>query len=182
MDITVEAIEALRVPDAFAPVVGFRRFGIPWPSGNENSYELVQKGHRWAPSGSTEAECRRMGAASCEKKMVPDQSCGCGLHAWLEVQEALRYYELTTMRGWVLASVIGWGRVLFDEDFWRSEQAQVVAFADPWDTHWDKPEIVRERTGAWLARVADNYDVPIIPLEELREYTLMYGEEYVEHG
>ncbi len=86
------------------------------------------------------------------------------------------------MRGWVLASVIGWGRVLFDEDFWRSEQAQVVAFADPWDTHWNKPEIVRERTGAWLARVADNYNVPIIPLEELRECTLIYGEEYVEHG
>ena len=42
MDITVEAIEALRVPDAFAPVVGFRRFGIPWPSGNGKSYELVQ--------------------------------------------------------------------------------------------------------------------------------------------
>ena len=30
MDITVEAIEALRVPDGFTPVVGFRRFGIPW--------------------------------------------------------------------------------------------------------------------------------------------------------
>jgi hypothetical protein len=29
MDITVEAIEALRVPDGFTPVVGFRRFGIP---------------------------------------------------------------------------------------------------------------------------------------------------------
>jgi hypothetical protein len=182
MDITVEAIEALRVPDAFAPVVGFRRFGIPWPSGNEKSYELVQKGHRWAPSGPTKAECRRMGTGPCGEKVVPDQSCGCGLHAWLEVQEALRYYELTTMRGWVLASVIGWGRVLFDEDFWRSEQAQVVAFADPWDTHSYKPEIVRERTGAWLARVAHNYGVPIIPLEELREYTLMYGEEYVEHG
>ena len=122
------------------------------------------------------------GHGALRKKVVPDQSCGCGLHAWLEVQEALRYYELTTMRGWVLASVIGWGRVLFDEDFWRSEQAQVVAFADPWDTHWNKPEIVRERTGAWLARVADNYNVPIIPLEELRECTLVYGEEYVEHG
>ncbi len=76
MDITVEAIEALRVPDAFAPVVGFRRFGIPWPSGNENSYELVQKGHRWAPSGSTEAECRRMGTAPCEKD-------GTGSELWL---------------------------------------------------------------------------------------------------
>ena len=185
MDITVEAIEALRVPDAFAPVVGYRRFGIPWPSRKEEeNHCLVQQGHRWAYIGPTVAECRRLGnTGPCGEKVPPTQSCGCGLHAWLDVEEALRYYELTTQRGWVLASVIGWGRVLFDEDFWRSERAQVVAFADPWDTHADKPEIVRERTGAWLARVADNYGVPILPLEELREYTLMYGEEYVEeHG
>jgi hypothetical protein len=113
---------------------------------------------------------------------VPAQSCGCGLYAWLDVEEALHYYELTTMMGWVLASVIGWGRVLFDEDFWRAEQAQVVAFADPRDTHSDKSEIVQERTGAWLERVADNYEVPILPLEQLREYTLSYGEEYLENG
>ncbi len=101
----------------------------------------------------------------------------------MDVEEALRYYELTTMRGWVLASVIGWGRVLFDEDFWRAEKALVVAFVDPKDTHADKLEIVRERTARWLERVAENYDVPILPLQELMEYTLNYGEEYVEqHG
>ena len=178
MDIAVEAIEALRVPDAFAPVVGFRRFGIPWPSGNGNSYLLVQKGHLWAPSGPTVAECRRLGTGPCGEKVVPDQSCGCGLHAWLEVEEALRYYELTTTRGWVMASVVGWGRVLFDEDFWRAQMAQVVAFADPWDTHSDKPEIVQEKTGRWLDRAAANYSVPVLPLEELQGHTLMYGEEY----
>jgi hypothetical protein len=43
MDITVEAIEALRVPDGFTPVVGFRRFGIPWPP-REPEHYLVQKG------------------------------------------------------------------------------------------------------------------------------------------
>ena len=43
MDITVEAIEALRVPDGFTPVVGFRRFGIPWPPRGPEHY-LVQKG------------------------------------------------------------------------------------------------------------------------------------------
>ena len=75
------------------------------------------------------------------------------------------------------------GTVFFDEDFWRSEQAQVVAFADPWDTHADKPEIVREKTARWLERTAENYGVPILSLEDLREYALIYGEEYVEeHG
>jgi len=43
---------------------------------------------------------------------------------------ALGYFEIDTPKGWVLASVIGWGRVLFDEDFWQAEMAQVVAFAD----------------------------------------------------
>jgi hypothetical protein len=40
----------------------------------------------------------------------------------MEVEEALRYYELTTIRGWVLASVMGWGRVLITrhrEDVFR---------------------------------------------------------------
>ena len=46
---------------------------------------------------------------------------------------ALGYSEIDTPKGWVLASVIGWGRILFEEDFWRAEMAHVVAFADPRD-------------------------------------------------
>jgi hypothetical protein len=182
MDNTIEAVEALIVPDGFTPVTGFRRFGIPWPPTNSNEYSLVQKGHRWLPGEPTVAECRRPGAGPCGA-VVPTQDCGCGLYAWLDIEEALHYYELTTMMGWVLASVIGWGRVLFDEDFWRAEMSQVVAFADPRDTHSHKPEIVQKRAATWLEKVAENYDVPILPLDELREYTLDYGEEYVEdHG
>ena len=181
MNITMKEIETLRVPDAFTPVVGFRRFGIPWPPRKDSHY-LVQKGHRWTPKAPTVAQCRRPGSSGPCGHAVPAQSCGCGLHAWLDVEEALRYYRLDTLSGWVLASVIGWGRVLFDEDFWRAEQAQVVAFADPRQTHSDQPEIVQRRIGAWLERVADTYEVPIVPLEELREYTLIYGEEYVENG
>src|SRR5215208_5334093 len=63
MDITVEAIEALRVPDGFTPVVGFRRFGIPWPPRGPEHY-LVQKGHRWMPQEPTMAECRRAGSSA----------------------------------------------------------------------------------------------------------------------
>ncbi len=81
-----------------------------------------------------------------------------------------------------MASVIGWGRVFFDEDFWRAEKAEVIAFADPTDTHANKPDIVQKRAGRWLARTASNYGAPILSLEELREYTLIYGEEYTENG
>ena len=177
----IEEIETLRVPDAFAPVVGFRRFTIPWPPRREYRY-LVQRGHYWTPGAPTVAECRRL-TGTAYANAVPDQSCGCGLYAWMEVEEALGYHHLSPLGGgWVLASVIGWGRVLFDEDFWRAEMAQVIAFADPRDTHFDQPRIVLERTGAWLERVAANYESPILPLEELSEHTLMYGEEYVEHG
>jgi hypothetical protein len=38
MEITIQEIEDLRVPDAFTPVVGYRRFGIPWPPRKENAY------------------------------------------------------------------------------------------------------------------------------------------------
>jgi hypothetical protein len=180
LPLSIEEIENLKVPDAFAPVVGYRRFVIPWPYPDENHY-LVQKGQYWVPQEPTVAHCRRPGSAGPCEHAVPAQSCGCGLHAWLDIEEALRYY-MTTMAGWVLASVIGWGRVLFDEDFWRAEQAQVVAFADPKDTHYGKLQIVQRSTGAWLERTAAIYKVPILSLEELQEYTLMYGEEYIEHG
>jgi hypothetical protein len=177
MGITTEEIEGLRVPDAFAPVVGFRHFGLPWLHVNPR-YSLVQRGHRWMPKAPTVAECRRLGGTVCGHA-VPNQSCGCGLYACLDVGGALSYSEIDTPKGWVLASVIGWGRVLFDEDFWRAEKAQVVAFADPRDV---QPKMLQKGTGAWLERVAANYEVPILPLAELREHALMYGEEYEENG
>jgi hypothetical protein len=178
MGITTEEIESLRVPDAFAPVVGFRRFGVPWLDLKPRHY-LVQRGQRWTPKAPTVAECRRLLEGTVCDHAVPAQGCGCGLYAWLDVGGALGYSEIDTPKGWVLASVIGWGRVLFDEDFWRAEQAQVVAFADPRDV---QPKMLQKGTETWLERVAANYEVPILPLGELREHALMYGEEYVENG
>lgn len=173
--------ETLQAPDAITPVIGFRRFGIPWPAAGSGNNYLEQRGHRWVPKAPTIAECRRPGPTGCGG-MPPVHACECGLYAWLSFEKALHYYEITTLMGWVLASVIGWGHVFFDEDFWRAEKAQVIAFANPKDTHSDKPDIVQERTGTWLTRVVAEYGVPILPLEELREYTMIYGEEYVEGG
>ncbi|MGI8538236.1 MAG: hypothetical protein ACR2N0_00415 [Rubrobacteraceae bacterium] len=178
--ITMDEIEGLRVPDGFTPVVGFRRFGIPHPLSGAGHDCLVQLGHRWTPQAPTIAKCRRM-PISCGDR-APTQYCSCGLHAWLGIEEALEYRELTTSLGWVMASVIGWGRVFFDEDFWRAEMAQVIAFADPRDTHSNRPEVVQEAVGEWVAKVAVDYGAPVLPLDELREYTLMYGEEYEESG
>jgi hypothetical protein len=176
MDITIEEIEDLRVPDAFTPVVGFRRFSVPWLHLKPDHY-LVQRGHLWTPKAPTVARCTRPGGTVCGHP-VPAQECGCGLYACVDIGGALDYSEIDTPKGWVLASVIGWGRVLFDEDFWRAQQAQVVAFADPRDV---QPKTWQKGTGAWLERVAANYEVPILPLGELREHALIYGEEYVEN-
>jgi hypothetical protein len=177
MTIAMQEFEGLRVPDAFTPVVGFRRFSVPWLHFEPYDY-LVQRGHRWTPKAPTVARCTGLGGTVCGHA-VPAQECGCCLYAWLEVGGALGYSEIDTPNGWVLASVIGWGRVLFDEDFWRAEQAQVMAFADPTDV---RPKMLQKGTGAWLERVAANYEVPILPLGELRGHALMYGEEYVEGG
>lgn len=180
--VRAEEIENTRVPDAFTPVVGFRRFGIPWPPTCKHNDYLIQRGHRWTAAGPTVAECKAPGPSPHCSRSTPSQECACGLYAWMSLEEALGYHEITTLMGWVLASVVGWGRVFFDEDFWRAERAQLVAFADPEHTHADKPKIVRERSGRWLGRVATNYGVPILPLHGLRDYTLMYGEEYVPNG
>jgi hypothetical protein len=52
MDVArAEEVENIRVPDAFTPVVGFRRFGIPWPPTDKHDYYyLIQKEHRWTPA------------------------------------------------------------------------------------------------------------------------------------
>ena len=76
MDITVEAIEALRVPNVFTPVVGYKRFGILWPP-REAEHCLVQKGHRWEPKQvPTTAECRRPGSSTTRAHATPYQDCG----------------------------------------------------------------------------------------------------------
>jgi len=43
-------------------------------------------------------------------------------------------------------------------------------------------EDITEGGEAWLERGAANYEVPILPLGELREHTLMYGDEYMQNG
>lgn len=86
------------MPDVFTPVVGYKRFGIPWPP-REAEHCLGQKGHRWEPKQvPTTAECRRTGSSTTRAHATPYQGCGCGLHAFMEVEEALHYYDLTTMR------------------------------------------------------------------------------------
>lgn len=164
----------LNVPDAVAPVVGFRRFGIPWPPASKENDFLIQRGCRWEPRTHTVAECSRPRSMVCSGP-APTQDCDCGLYAWYSVEDTLAYYEGCTIMGWVMAAVIGWGRVFFDEDYWRAEKAQVVAFADPRDTHRNKPEIVGQRARAWLLRTATNYDVPILPLKELGVHASIYG-------
>src|SRR5215211_4306372 len=87
MDITVEAIEALRMPDGFTPVLGFRRFGIPWPPRGPEHY-LVQKGHRWMPQEPTVPECRRAGSsAHVRAHTAPYQ--GCGLRLLVDCLESM---------------------------------------------------------------------------------------------
>ena len=75
MNNTIEAVENIIVPDGFTPVIGFRRFGIPWPPSRKNEYCLVQRGHRWEPREPTVAECRRPGVGPCVE-VAPTQDCG----------------------------------------------------------------------------------------------------------
>lgn len=56
-------------------------------------------------------------------------------------------------------------------------------FAIPWPpASKENDRLVQERAYTWLQRVAIDYIVPIVPLNDLKAHTLEYGEEYVEVG
>ena len=101
----------------------------------------------------------------------------------MKLEDALEYPTAPAL----VAGVIGWGRVFFDECWWRAERARVVALAAP------DPEVIRaprsergpEISERWM-RVACAftegasrlYGVPVLGVEALEEYTLRFGEEY----
>ena len=62
---TVRELKDLRLPGGFTPVVGFRRFGIPWPPISRENDHLVQRGHLWTPRASTVAECKTPNTKNC---------------------------------------------------------------------------------------------------------------------
>lgn len=170
----------MSTPDSAFPAVGFRRFNLPWRFG-----DVIRHRERvWTPGGPTRATCAPRWAACGRNKaqrpgIAPQHDCCCGLYAFLEYEDAFGYSRLGPGSSVAIGAVIGWGRVFFDEDWWRAEMAQIVAFADPEDvgvlpgTH---PDAVRAIQVRRVGDVAETYNVPVLGLDDLTSYAAEFGE------
>lgn len=175
------------VPDTITPVLGARRFKIPLPyKYHEHPFRLV--GHRsttWNCNGSTMAECKAYEKSSYKKycgEKYPYQNCKCGLHMWYTLEEAAYgddAQNIRSMNGYVVAIAAGWGKVFFDNRWFRSEYAQVLCIVNPQDVyvpithfHYGHSSNRLEQICNWTSKTAEIYDIPILPKDEAIEYSM----------
>lgn len=176
------------VPDTITPVLGARRFKVPLPyKYHDHPYRL--SGHRsttWNHEGTTKAVCRAYEHSSysqyCQPDSCPHQSCKCGLHMWYTLDEAAYGEEarhIQSVSGYVVAIAAGWGKVFFDNRWFRSEFAQALCIVNPEDIYVPVSQYhagynhnldIIERVRGWAEKTSEIYNIPILPPDEALEY------------
>lgn len=146
-----------------APRVGFRRWRV---NGDgtlrpDSWYSL----DAWRYSGEMVAECRHNAYGQINTRgfvlaphEVPAWSCTCGLHAYHDAGSIPHAQE----RGLVAGAVRGWGRIIVHTRAFRAERMAIIGLVD---TPVARP-------------VAERYNVPVLPLPELRQYAAWFGALY----
>jgi hypothetical protein len=103
---------------------------------------------------------------------APRRDCSCGYYAFFtlkQLEQDINFvYHGRQPRYKVLGAVVGWGRILLCEDGWRSEYARPLALLAQ---DIDRGE---EFDRATLG-VAERYDIPILPRDEIEAYALWFG-------
>jgi hypothetical protein len=169
----------LSVPDSIIPLAGFRRWAVPYGEDTfgRPPYTLVTRGHSWPVGEPMKAKCiipwNPLG--QCFKESPPSPHCDCGIYAHHEIDRGEYYRSSSGAQKSVFGSCIGWGRVYFDNRWWRAEYCKPIAFADPRDTERHMLTKWVYETVDWLEGVAEKYKVPILPRREIEEYTYQYG-------
>jgi hypothetical protein len=147
----------MKVPDAIAPVVGYRS----WAMGLGGLWSVHGPGRiPWPRSRPLQATCLKPSGPSftarAPRHAAPVPDCDCGIYG------AFEPWEVTLGQPrfpWTLVTgrVEVWGRVMVGSRGFRAEIARPLElFAESW---WD------ERTKRSAAIIAKTYGVPLISLE-----------------
>lgn len=171
------------MPDSVVPLAGFRRWVRPriHQRIGEAPHTLITRRHVWPADNEgampIKAKCQTFYGqeAACTPTTSPTPRCECGLYAFQELDRAKHYRSMEFGSGSVFGSCIGWGKVFFDEWWWRAEYVLPIAFADPRDTEGHMTTEWISDTLDWLEGVSQRYKMPILPVRELEAYTLQYG-------
>jgi hypothetical protein len=159
---------------------------------------IVYTSVKWTPKGPTHATCMRRTRANfstttketnkCEHP--PEMKCNDGMFAFYDL-ERMKSSGLPFTHTFfaVRGSVQGWGKIILHEDGYRAEYAQPIAIIDeteetikkwvPQAAAFLEPRL--EFDDAYKMRrnrvklVAQNYGLPIIPEDDIEEFSRNYG-------
>jgi hypothetical protein len=159
--LTDPGLDEARAPDLIEPIVGFRNWRIFADGELSSPYFPV----RWSER-VLRAECRRFRSAEdllSVSHATPDPSCGCGIRAY---HTPTAEFSKVDFRG-VSGIVTVWGRIEFDRDGMRAENAQVEALA--LYSRWTR----RHRQA--VMDVAHDLEVDVVDLSDLEAAAAAYG-------
>ncbi|MEA2156698.1 MAG: hypothetical protein QOE11_2838 [Solirubrobacteraceae bacterium] len=157
------------------PLVGFRRWGcrrgglysgifvagtfIPNPALGMISPRTAQR--PWPTDHDRPAKCFALRGHE-----APFAECRCGFSAYYALPEEP---ELPAPEA-VWGAIVAWGRIVECETGFRAQHARPIALLD-----LAHPDDIRER-GLRRLHAAEQYDIPVLPRDELVAYAAWHGE------
>jgi hypothetical protein len=165
-----ECEPAKREPVRAVPLLAYRAF-------RADAYARLRAwnlSYAWSP-GVNRARC-----VTCNSHRAPVHNCECGLYGRFgsaHVPEFDDYPRQEKHTGfvYVLGAVALWGQVEVHADGARAEYAAIVAVARP-DAAALRDDPEADAYLALLDRVADRYDVPLVPRASLEFEALRWGD------
>lgn len=191
------------VPDYIQPLVGWRLFSIYWyKNEGEDFYRHFLGPTSVVKCYSAIGPCPQppvLEKAECyQGHDAPNETCGCGFYAYHTPSHMIAFHNVLTLdvlihafsaprqssrrepgyllpapahgaawpaRAAILALVQGYGEVIYHNNLWRAEYMRIAAFCGD-----------GKYTGPMAEEHGLNLDVPVMTLEEMREYAEYAGE------
>ena len=165
------------------PVLGVRHVGVP-RSHREPELRLGRGQGPIEPGRPAVASCRpyplervlsalrplmpslvpEEGAVLLEEHVSPARECVCGIYAYNGLGPRFRDTYFCVY--------LGWGRVYHGRFYWRAQYVRPLALGK-----LGRPERFDPRgaRAGWIERLAERYDIPLLPLRDLGYYVSRFG-------
>ena len=110
------------------------------------------------------------------------ENCRCGFWAAHTLEELMAQQYGHKDPHCIIGGVIGWGRVQVGTKLWRAQYARIIALTDgiPIKAITNRGRVLRwlqdKHPASRIAKTADKYSVPIVPLHRLVSFMSEHGE------
>lgn len=155
-------------------VIGYRSWTIC-----NKTYRLhsrIIRDESWPANGKCTAECKTSSQFRVksddllpENHNAPAEGCTCGIYGYHDVDDAIENYANGPRT--IMGSAIFWGNIVVHTAGFRAQHCRIVALSN----HRRRN---RKEDLGWTAQLegaVEKYNVPVIPLELLVDYTNTWG-------